>query len=80
MNVQTVKFGVQVQLNLRVLEHADYPSASWKRMFLAQPALCNVLAMVNRSTQVGPPYFPRLESPKGVSMGRLVGFLRDYHK
>ena len=61
-----------VQLDFKALKKADYPSASWKRMFFTQPAMremkiftvsfCNNRA--NRSSG-------KLEDVSGIRMGQF---------
>ena len=63
-----------IQLDLKALNNADYPSASWKRMFFTQPALCamqmrNIL-LCRHDYEFFP--FRTLKDSGGIKMGQLT--------
>ncbi|KAK3176580.1 hypothetical protein OEA41_007903 [Lepraria neglecta] len=63
-----------IQLDVQALKRADYPSASWKKMFLTQPAVGTQSLHIfhpNPEMTISPRHLIR-----GLRMGQLVGLPR----
>ena len=72
MNIQIALFSIQ--LDLKALNNADYPSASWKQMFFTQPALCTMqmrnILLCRHDFVIFP--IRKLKADGGVKMSQLI--------